>query len=708
MPRTQRKGAANLPGIAALYIGGPRHPLDTASQSPGACAQAANRSHNRVGHLHRRPSDPSEVGKGYGGSERAARSQLPTDWVLSAGLQAAGTLSFGGSQADRAHHDDSDSALFSVRSLPYPARVSSAALFARPRPHAGSIPIGARSHPIQVHGNTTGLKANQVKALERLGRRRLSEDRIVTNELARELTEISNDVRRQVGVLLDRTGSVQHVMIGHGSGIELPDWGRLRAGRGRLRGLRLIHTHLANEGLSRDDETDLALLRLDAVVTIAVKDDGLPGLAHAASLAPANEDGRATEKLDPCHPADFDFDFSVFIRDLENELARATEAQDVESGERAILVSVTAGRDRETLEMHVDELRELARAAGVKVVDVVTQSRPKVDPRTVIGAGKLSDLVIRCFQSDIDLVIFDQDMTPAQARNLSERMELRVIDRTQLILDIFAQRATTGDGKLQVELAQLKYRMPRLAQRADLSLSRLAGGIGGRGPGETKLESDRRRVRDRITRLERETKRLTKQREGRRRKRDRRRVPVLSIVGYTNAGKSTLLRGLTQSDVHVEDKMFATLDPVSRRLRFPREREVIITDTVGFIRDLPPDLVAAFHATLEELRDASLLFHVVDAASPDIDRRIRAVHDVLGELGLDQKPELLVFNQIDRLPDDEAVALAKRYNAIPISALKGEGLRELLTEAEEILWADDDRRPGEEERFADLAASSGH
>jgi GTP-binding protein HflX len=565
----------------------------------------------------------------------------------------------------------------------------------------------AQEHPIQIHGNTTGLKASQVKALERLGKRRLSEDRLVTNELARELTEISNDVRRQVGVLIDRTGAVQHVMIGTQSGTELPDWGRLRAGRGRLRGLRLIHTHLAGEGLTRDDETDLALLRLDAVVSIEVREDGLPGLAHAASLCAANEDGRSVEKLPPCHPAELDLEFGAWIRDLENELARVTATQDVDAAERAILVSVTAGRDRETLEMHVDELRELARAAGVEVVDVVTQSRPKVDPRTVIGAGKLSDLVIRCFQSDIDLVIFDQDMTPAQARNLSERMELRVIDRTQLILDIFAQRATTGDGKLQVELAQLKYRLPRLAQRADLSLSRLAGGIGGRGPGETKLESDRRRVRDRITRLEREAKRLTQQREGRRRKRGRRGVPVLSIVGYTNAGKSTLLRALTQSEVHIEDKMFATLDPVSRRLRFPREREVIITDTVGFIRDLPPDLVAAFHATLEELRDASLLLHVVDAASPDMDRRIQAVRDVLGELGLDQKPELLVLNQIDRLPEHEIEGLARRYQAIPVSALEGRGLRELLTKAEEILWDDEDLRPGEENRFVDLAAQSG-
>ncbi len=561
-----------------------------------------------------------------------------------------------------------------------------------------------REHPIQIHGNTTGLKASQTKALERLGRRRLKEDRLITNDLARPMTELSAEIRRQVGVLLDRAGNVEHIMIGGPSSIELPDWGRLRAGRGRLRGLRLIHTHLASEGLTRDDLTDLALLRLDAVVSISVGDDGLPGLAHAASLCPANDDGRATEKLTPIHPAEFDFDFSRWIRDLENDLARVQATQDVGPGERAILVSVTAGRDRETLEVHVEELRELARSAGVEVVEVVTQSRPKVDPRTVLGAGKLSDLVILCFQADIDLVIFDQDISPAQARTLSERMELRVIDRTQLILDIFAQRASTGDGKLQVELAQLRYRLPRLAQRADLSLSRLAGGIGGRGPGETKLESDRRRVRDRITRLERDAKRLTKQREGRRRRRSRRSVPVLSIVGYTNAGKSTLLRALTQSDVLIEDKMFATLDPVSRRLRFPREREVIITDTVGFIRDLPADLIAAFHATLEELRDASLLLHVVDAARPDIDRRLLAVRKVLGELGLSDKPELLIFNQADRLPEDEIAALSQRYQAISISALEGTGLRELLARSEDILWDDDDRSPGEEERFIDLAA----
>ena len=558
--------------------------------------------------------------------------------------------------------------------------------------------------PIQVFGNTRGLKASQVRQLDRLFRRRLPADRLLSNEFARHLCEISAEIRRQVGVLVDRRGDVQHVMVGDARGIELPDWGRLRAGRGRLRGLRCIHTHLGDEGLTRDDLTDLALLRLDAMVSLAVRDGGLPGLAHTAALRAANDDGATTEEFEARHPAELDLDFAAWIRELENELSQTARTREVDSGERAILVSVTAGRSRETLDIQLEELRELARSAGIQVRDVITQTRRQVDPKTLVGAGKLNDLVIRCFQQDIDLVIFDQDLTPTQARNLAERMELRVVDRTQLILDIFAQRATTRDGKLQVELAQLRYHMPRLAQRADLSLSRLAGGIGGRGPGETKLESDRRKVRDRITRLERDLARLTRQRGQRRRRRGRRGVPVLSIVGYTNAGKSTLLRALTRAEVLVADKMFATLDPVSRRLRFPREREVIITDTVGFIRDLPVDLVAAFHATLEELRDASLLIHVVDASAPDRARRIRAVRAILEEIGLGDKPELLVFNQIDKLPAGAGPVLVKRHGCVALSALRGEGLHELLESAEEMLWNEGasptDRRRSKEDLIA--------
>jgi len=528
-------------------------------------------------------------------------------------------------------------------------------------------------------------------------------------------------------VLVDRRGEVTHVMVGDAQGIELPDWGRLRAGRGRLRGLRCIHTVLGGEALSRDDLTDLACLRLDAMVTVSFDERGVPALASVATLLPANADGEGTWQQPPTPPGRLDMDFRDWMRALEEELARTTGAREVGEGERAILVSVqsrgrpardpegaagngAAGADAHApteSEASVTELQELARSAGVHVVDTVVQQRSRPDPKTHIGSGRLQDLVIRAFQNDVDLVIFDQDLTPTQARNLAERMELRVIDRTQLILDIFAQRASSRDGKLQVELAQLKYRMPRLAQRADVSLSRLAGGIGGRGPGETKLEVDRRRVRDRIARLERELQKLRKQRVARRRRRRRQGLPVLSIVGYTNAGKSTLLRALTKTEAHVEDRMFATLDPASRRLRFPQDRDVIITDTVGFIRDLPPDLTAAFRATLEELEEADLFLHVVDASAPDPERRMKAVQRVLEEIGLGATPEILVMNQVDRLPDAErGEALAARHGGVAVSALRRRGLTELLERVAKELWREGHTDAGRR-RIAALTAGGG-
>ena len=510
-------------------------------------------------------------------------------------------------------------------------------------------------------------------------------ERLVSQELARELTELSREIGRQVGVLVDRRGAVTHVMVGDASSIEMPDWGRMRAGLGRLRGVRCLHTTLGGEPLTRDDLTDLVKLRLDAMASIEVREDGLPGRVHVAALRPANDEGVGIERLAPAPPSRLDLDFVEWIRALEDELARTRPVRTVDAVERALLVVITAGRGREETEDSTDELRELARTAGVEVVDVLVQNRPRTDPKTAIGSGKLHDLLIRCFQSDVDLVIFDGDLSPVQARNLAERLELRVIDRTQLILDIFAQRANTRDGKLQVELAQLQYVLPRLAQR-DTSLSRLGGGIGGRGPGETQLEIDRRRVRERITRLTRDLRLLERQRAHRRARRARRKLPVLSIVGYTNAGKSTLLRALTQTEAFVEDKLFATLDPASRRLRFPRDREAIVTDTVGFIRDLPPQLVAAFRATLEELREADLFLHVVDASSPALERRIRAVRTVLEQMGLDEVPELLVFNKLDRLPPGEGARLARVYGACAISARTGTGLVELIERADAALF----------------------
>jgi GTP-binding protein HflX len=516
----------------------------------------------------------------------------------------------------------------------------------------------------------------------------LPPERLLTQELARELCSISADIGRRVGVLVDRRGQVGHVIVGDARTIALPDWGRMRAGRGRLRGLRLVHTHLGDEPLTADDLTDLALLRLDATVAIGTAETGHPALAYAAALSVSADADEPIERLDPVPPARLDFDFQEWIREREEALARPARTRAVGEGERAVLVSVTTGRNRGDAEMQIAELRELTRSAGVEVVDLISQHRHRPDPKTLLGAGRLQDLVVHALWSDADLVIFDQDLTPTQARNLGERLELRVIDRTQLSLDIFAQHATSRDGKLQVELAQLKYRLPRLAQR-DGSLSRLAGGIGGRGPGETKLEVDRRRVRERVARLERELKQLRKGREGRRKQRKRQGLPVLSIVGYTNAGKSTLLRALTRSKVHVEDKLFATLDTASRRLRFPRERDVIITDTVGFIRDLPAELMAAFRATLEELDDADLFLHVVDVATPDLDRRIEAVHRVLDEIGLADTPEILVFNQMDRMPPGVGSAIAARHRGVAVSALNAEGLQDLLERVATTLFEED-------------------
>jgi GTP-binding protein HflX len=418
----------------------------------------------------------------------------------------------------------------------------------------------------------------------------------------------------------------------------------------------------------------------------------LPGRIHVATLLPFNAGEDLYRQEQAPSLQDLDFDALASAEALEAEMARSAPAREVGTEGRAILVGAYAG-DRRAAEASMQELRELARTAGVEVLDCILQGRREIDPRTVVGEGKLQEILVRSMALGADLLVFDRDLSPSQARHIGEATALRILDRTQLILDIFAQRAQSADGKLQVELAQLKYRLPRLVGRDD-SLSRLAGGIGGRGPGETKLELDRRRVRDRISHLEDRIDRLAADRATRRRRRNRSRAPIISIVGYTNAGKSTLLNALTESDVLAEDKLFATLDPTSRRLRFPASssngvktpgREVILTDTVGFIRDLPRDLVAAFRATLEELEDADLLLHVVDAGDPRHDEQAKAVETVLGSLDLARTPRLLVFNKMDRAKD-AARALAHREGGVAVSATTREGLPELLARAEEILW----------------------
>ncbi len=560
---------------------------------------------------------------------------------------------------------------------------------------------------MRVEGDTAGLKSRDRKVLERLSQRRLPPAALLTQEFARQLAGISRTIRRQVGALVDRRGTITWVGVGDAHRIELPDLKRQRAAGRRLRGLRFVHTHLAGEPLTRDDLADLVLLRLDLMAAVTVGDDGLPGVVHAAHLKPPGRQGSAGlqtgtaarraarqkeddetpwELLPPVPPSQLDLDCTSLLADLERAFARfAPERPGRKFSGRAILVGV--GEKSLPLGDVMEELGELARDAGLEVVDSIVQRRARLDPRTLVGRGKLEALVIRALDRGADLILFACDLSPSQTRNISQATDLKVLDRTQLILDIFARRATSREGKLQVELAQLRYRLPRLVQR-DTSLSRLAGGIGGRGPGETRLEVDRRRTRERIARLQRDLAQVAVKREVRRKRRDVRGLPVVSLVGYTNAGKSTLLNRLTRSKVAAGNRMFETLDPTTRRLRVPVEREVLLADTVGFIHDLPEDLIEAFRGTLEEISAASLLLQVVDASSPRLDSRAAAVEGLLAELGFLDIPRIVLLNKVDRLDEVARAALPQRLAGAEtrhVSGISGEGLEEVVGEIARLI-----------------------
>jgi GTPase len=519
----------------------------------------------------------------------------------------------------------------------------------------------------QLWGNTKGLKPDQLRRLENLYRRRVQPSVLISTELVRNMAQLSHELQRQIGLIIDRRGRIAYVIVGDSQGILIPSLEAYRMDPGRLRGVRCIHTHLRQEPLTQDDLTDLALLQLDLMAAVTLTDDGFPHRIHWAHILPGQVDRPPCQIREALAPHQLDLDCLNLILALERELSAIRVSKETVVGkERALLVSITTAA-RNKARDSLAELAELCRTGDIDVADTILQQRKFPDPRFLIGRGKLREIAINAMQLGANLLIFDQELNPSQIRSITDQIELRVIDRTQLILDIFAQRAQSREGKLQVELAQLKYMLPRLVTK-NTAMSRLTGGIGGRGPGETKLEINRRRAREKINQLEKALQQVQKQRHQQRSKRSQKGLPIISIIGYTNAGKSTLINTLTQSQVLAESRLFATLDPSSRRLRFPRDVEVIITDTVGFIENLPKDLIVAFRATLEELESADLLLHIIDISNPRHPEQIRSVERILSDLNLNQIPQIRGLNKIDRVPPTFVDQCIERWNGIALSA----------------------------------------
>jgi GTP-binding protein HflX len=519
-------------------------------------------------------------------------------------------------------------------------------------------------------GNTQRLSKVARHLASSLRERSFAAEAVCDPELAARLAQLAHAARREVGALVSRHGGCAHVLLGrHWPGLE-PTLQRRR--EGRPCGLRLVLVYDQPEGYPAEADLDLLeSARLDFLVTLGHR----RGQVTEAWVATA---ARASCQLE----GPFDLETLGHLRALDRIRAAEEAWRSVPAGgdrpERAVLVGlVVPGRPGYSDPESLEELRRLAETAGAEVVDVLTQERPRPDPATFIGRGKVAELRALVEREAADLVVFDEELSPAQQRNLEEELGVKVLDRTALVLDIFARRARTREGRLQVELAQMTYLLPRLVGKGVL-LSRLGGGIGTRGPGETQLETDRRRVRRRIDELRDRIEEVARARRTQRRARQQAEVPVVALVGYTNAGKSTLLNALSGAHVFVEDKLFATLDPTARRGRLPDGRPVVLVDTVGFLRKLPTQLVAAFRATLEEVTEADLLVHVVDVSHPAWERQRQAVEELLEELGADGKPTVLALNKTDRLPPDRVAELVARTGGVPISALRRTGLEDLM------------------------------
>lgn len=527
----------------------------------------------------------------------------------------------------------------------------------------------------EIKGNIKGIRDSVIAELHKLYD--MQSPQLVSQELAVKLADITEYINREISVYITRSGQIIEIAVGDNATVELPSFSG-RRGAGRLSGIRCIHTHPGgNPYLSGVDISALKNNKYDAMVAIGVvsPDFTKSELTFGLITGIDSNENYTAECYGPYSIEDAEnINFVNTVSTIERILDKQTGTASLQvMSERAILIGMEWGRNDSlwTVDDSLEELKQLADTAGATVIKKFIQKRPKPDPAFFIGRGKVQELALYAQQENIDLCIFDDELSPAQQRNIESVMGIRILDRTALILDIFAQRARTNEGKLQVELAQLQYTLPRIMGKG-LMLSRLGGGIGTRGPGETKLEVDRRRIRDRIAFIKDQIEKVKAVRSLHRSKRKKNNVFEVSLVGYTNAGKSTLLNTLTNSDIYAKDQLFATLDPTTRQLTLPNKQEIIITDTVGFIQRLPHQLIAAFRSTLEVVTEADLLVHVIDVSHELYKEQAAAVHEVLKEIGAETKPVITVYNKIDKLPPDSKLAdrLALEEDTVCISAAK--------------------------------------